>query len=468
MKKRFEVFISNKDVKWKRSDSILSLSKKKNPDIIVIPQKMYQKHLGFGGAFTDATVENYLLLDEKEKELFVKAYFSKDGLNYNLGRYPIHSTDFSSFSYDYLEEGPHDLKNININKDNNRIELVRRCEFEAKGLDIMMSVWSPFKWMKDNNSLYQGGHLLKEYYRPWANYLVDVLTILKDRGVNITMITSQNEVMAKQTWESCIYTPEEEGLFVNELYESLKEKNQEDIHILLMDHNRDLLPDRVVDTLKYCHAPIYGIAYHWYDHSEFDNLTKTHELYPEFHLLMSECCVELLIDKNPIGNLSHAERYACEIIKDLNNYSEGYIDWNLLLNEIGGPNHVGNYCESPIMMDRKTRKITLLPSYYYIGHFSKFISPGSVRIETQNSSVIPIVSYLTPDNKVVTVILNQSDEELRKTICILNKTFDFEMPPHSIITVVGYGYEFMMKSEPLIHYDSSMDTKVCDCFNFDD
>lgn len=426
---------SNVKNKWSNNKEIIKEIHDGSYEIFVDKKIKFQKMKGFGGAFTDATVENFNLLNEDNQKAFVKAYFSKDGLNYHLGRYPIHSTDFSSFSYDYLD-GTKDLKNINIDKDNNKIALVRRCHKQAKDLELMMSVWSPFSWMKDNKSLYQGGQLLYDFYKPWANYLSDVASLLRDRGVNITMITSQNEPEAKQTWESCIYTAKEEARFVNELSFALNKNNLDNIGIYLVDHNRDLLPKRVIETMKYLKVPVEGIAYHWYDHTYFENLSKTHEIYPDLHILLSECCVELLIDKNPIGDLNHAERYAYEMINDFNNYSEGWIDWNLLLNDIGGPNHVGNYCESPIMVNRDTKELMILPSYYYIGHFSKYVLPGSYRIHTINNTSLDVVSFLTPSNHVVVVILNKTDDDITTKIRINDKCYQLSSSNHSIITLI--------------------------------
>ena len=432
----FKVIISNNKDKWKEENSLLSDFKGGSFDITINSKKTYQTLQGFGGAFTDATVENFLLLNKEEQDNFINLYFSKDGLGYNLGRYPIHSTDFSSYSYDYLKDNSTDINNIDITKDKDKIELVKRCQIASGGLEIMMSVWSPFAWMKDNNSLYHGGHLKLEYFDTWSSYLARVVKILKDNEINITMITSQNEPQAVQTWESCIYSAEDEGVFVNKLSNYLKDNGVGNTKIYLVDHNRDLLSDRVVEIMKYCTVPVCGVAYHWYDHSYFENLTKMHDVYPNLHLLMSECCVELLVDKDPIGSLKHAEQYAYEMINDLNNYSEGYIDWNLLLNEQGGPNHVGNFCESPIMFNRKTKELLVLPTYYYIGHFSKYVHKGAHRLETTNNSELFVASFMNEDDSIICVVLNKSDEQKTINLRIDDVCKTLMVPSHSIITII--------------------------------
>ena len=423
---------------WVKEEIELNPLSNVKAEIIVNKNKRYQKILGFGGAFTDATIENYNLLDSKQKKAFLDGYFSKEGLNYNLGRYPMQSTDFSSYSYNYLAKDSRDLNTLSLDADKDKIALIKECEkVREDKLTLMLSTWSPLEWMKTNNSLYQGGHLKKEYYDDWAKYLAKVAYLLKKEDINIKMITSQNEVEAKQTWESCLFTPEEEGTFVNYLYKYLKEYKVDDVNIMLLDHNRDLIPERISKTMKYVTSPIYGVAYHWYDHSCFSNLTKFHEQYPDFHILMSECCVELLVDKNPIGDISHAEKYAYEMIQDLNNYSEGYIDWNLMLNEIGGPNHVGNYCESPIMFNRNTKELMFLPSYYYIGHFSKYLDNESVRIDTVClKEGVSAVSFVNKENKTTLIILNKENKNQLVNIELNNEMYAFDVPAHTIINLV--------------------------------
>ena len=125
--------------------------------------------------------------------------------------------------------------------------------------------------------------------------------------------------------------------------------------------------------------------------------------------------------------------YAHEMINDLNNYSEGYIDWNMILDEKGGPNHVGNYCEAPIMIINN--EIRYLPSYYYIGHFSKFIKRGDTRIfSSSNNKDIEIVSYRRGNN-IISIILNKSDNDYNLAIDVCGRKIEFLFTNHSICTL---------------------------------
>ena len=167
-----------------------------------------------------------------------------------------------------------------------------------------------------------------------------------------------------------------------------------------------------------------------------------HDLYPNHHILFTEGCVEYTkIAENSSGNNSdlwkNAEWYARNIIKDSNNYSEGFIDWNLLLNEKGGPNHVGNFCESPIMYDRLKKEIIYNPSYYFIGHFSRYIRSGAKRIDikiTEQNGVYT-TAYRNPNNEIVIIILNQGHIK-NESIHVKNNVINLSLPPRSISTLI--------------------------------
>ena len=432
-----KVYISNEFVKWKEED-IANLSPKdylRDILITIDEDQTFQKHLGFGGAFTDATVINYLKLNNVQQQEVIESLFGSTGLKYNLGRYPIHSTDFSPESYFYIEKNDTTLSTFSIQKDEKRLGFTRKCLQKANDLIMFAAPWTPVPFMKTNNNPYRGGHLKKEFYQSWADYLVKALKAYKDNGVRVDVISTQNEPLATQVWESCRYTPKQEGVFVSEYLIPTLRKNGLDTKIAIWDHNRDVIYKRIEETLKFIDTTdVFAIAYHWYDHSDFKELSRVHELCPNAHLLLTECCVELGVYKDGIGQLKHAEIYAHEIINDFNNYSEGYIDWNMILDERGGPNHVGNYCEAPIMVEGDN--IRYLPSYFYIGHFSRFISRGDVRIFSAISNDnVEVVSYKTMSS-VVSVLLNRSNDDYNLVIDFKDRLIKLVIKKHSIMTIV--------------------------------
>lgn len=439
------------DLRFAKTDK-LSFSEKRQPkeneiSVFVNPNKTFQTFLGIGGAITDASAEVFAKLSTaKQRELLTAYYSKKDGIGYTLARTNIHSCDFSSGSYTYITEGDKELKSFNIDHDRQfRIPLIKQAMAMAGGkLTIFASPWSPPAFMKSNNDMLHGGTLLREYYQPWANYFVKFINAYQKEGIPIWGVTIQNEPMATQTWESCIFTAEEERDFLKlNLGKTLANAGLGDKKIIVWDHNRDLITQRVdtiladPDAAKY----VWGIGYHWYEswsggQQMWQNVGVVHETYPDKNLLFTEGTVDSF---NPakLQVWSNGEKYGESMIKDFNNGTVGWTDWNILLDEIGGPNHVGNYCFAPVHADTRTGELTYLPSYYYIGHFSKFINKGAKRINSVSSrSQLMTTSFLNPDGKVVTIVMNESDKPVKYNLSIGTQAAEANIPAHAIQTLV--------------------------------
>ncbi|MBL0100715.1 MAG: glycoside hydrolase family 30 protein, partial [Saprospiraceae bacterium] len=153
-------------------------------------------------------------------------------------------------------------------------------------------------------------------------------------------------------------------------------------------------------------------------------------------LMFTEGCVESF-DAGKYQYWANGERYGRSIIHDFNNGTVGWTDWNILLDETGGPNHVGNFCFAPIHADSKSDKLIFTPSYYYIGHFSKFIRPGAKRIISAPSrSQLLTTSFVNTDGKIVVVVMNQSDIKISYNLCIGTKAAEISILPHAIQTLI--------------------------------
>ena len=208
---------------------------------------------------------------------------------------------------------------------------------------IMASPWSPPAWMKTTGEMNFGGKLKSEYRDTWADYYCKFIENYEKENVPIWGLSIQNEPEAKQTWDSCIYTAEEERDFIkNHLGPSLKKHNLLDRKIIIWDHNRDVMVERARTVLSDPGAAkyVWGTGFHWYCGDHFDNVQKVHDEFPDKQLIFTEGCQE---GGPHIGSWNLGERYATSIINDLNRWTVAWIDWNLILNEQGGPNHVGNY-----------------------------------------------------------------------------------------------------------------------------
>lgn len=416
-------------------------------DVLVDPGKQFQSVLGIGAALTDAAAETFYKLSDENQQRFLEAYYDiENGIGYSLGRTIIHSCDFSSGSYTYIEEGDAELKTFTIDHDRQfRLPFTKKAIAAAGGeLTMYASPWSPPAFMKTNNNMLQGGKLKPEYFQSWANYYVKFFEAYEAEGIPIWGLTVQNEPMAVQRWESCIYTAEEERDFVkNYLGPTLEKAGMGDKNIIIWDHNRDLMFQRANVVLNDPEAAkyIWGTGFHWYEDWKdgipmFDNVQNVNEVFPDKNLIFTEGCNEGY-DIEKIDEVRLAERYGRSMINDFNNGVVAWTDWNILLDETGGPNHVGNLCFAPVHGDTKTGELTFTNSYYYIGHFSKFVRPGAKRISSVSSSNTLIsTGFINEDGSIIVVAMNQGEKPMDYSITLNAKTALVKIPAHSIQTVV--------------------------------
>ncbi len=416
--------------------------------VFVNPLKEFQDFIGIGGALTDASAEVFAKLPESKQKELLEAYYDKEkGIGYTLARTNIHSCDFSSGMYTYVKEGDKELKTFSVAHDKQfRIPFIKKVIEAADGkLKLYASPWSPPAFMKSNNNMLKGGKLLPDYFESWAMYFTKFIKEYESLGIPIWAITVQNEPMATQRWESCIFTAEEERDFLkNYLGPLMKKEGLGDKKIIVWDHNRDLINHRVSTIMEDPDAAKYawGIGFHWYEpwsggDMMFENVGVVHESYPDKHLLFTEGCAETF-KSDRIQAWDNGEKYGRSMINDFNTGTEGWTDWNVLLDEMGGPNHAENFCFAPIHADLTAGELIYTPSYYYIGHFSKFIHPGAKRISTVPSrSQLLTTSFKNTDGTTATVVMNQTDLKITYKMYIgSDAAVKLEIPPHAIQTLV--------------------------------
>jgi glucosylceramidase len=416
--------------------------------VFVDPSKTFQTYFGIGGAITDASAETFYKLPKDKQQEIVKAYFDKQtGIGYNVVRTNINSCDFSSDMYTYVTDSTDkELKTFNIDHDKKfKLPFIKEAMAAAGGkLNLFASPWSPPSFMKTNGEMLYGGKLKPEFYDAWALYYTKFIKAYEKEGVPVWGVSIQNEPMATQRWESCIYTGEEERDFLKKhLGPTMEKEGLKEKKIIGWDHNRDLLFQRAStllddpDAAKY----LWGIGFHWYEpwsggEPMFDNVKLVNQSYPNTNLFFTEGCKEAFaLDKT--GNWQLGEKYGVNMINDFNNGMVGFTDWNILLDETGGPNHVQNFCFAPIHGNTKTGEVIYTNEYYYIGHFSKFIQPGAKRIISSASrSQLLTTAFLNPDGKVAVVVMNQSNKKTPYFLWIKGKAAELTALPHSISTLV--------------------------------
>ncbi len=415
--------------------------------VFVDPARTYQTFLGVGAALTDASAETYAKLSKEKQQEFMQAYFDNSkGIGYTLARTNIHSCDFSSGSYTYVTEGDKELTSFSIEHDKQfRIPFIKEAIKAAGGaLTLYASPWSPPAFMKDNNNMLRGGKLKPEFYQSWANYYVKFIKAYEAEGIPVWGLTVQNEPMATQRWESCIYTAEEERDFLkNFLGPTLHKEGMADKKVIVWDHNRDLLYQRAQtyfndpEMSKYA----WGIGFHWYEDwsggkQMFSNVAMVNKAFPDKNILFTEGCAESF-DSTRYNHWGLGEEYGRSMINDFNNGAVGWTDWNILLDETGGPNHVQNFCFAPVHADTRSGELIYTNAFYYIGHFSKFIKPGAKHIISSPSrSQLLSTSFVNADGSLVVVVMNESDKEATFYLWIDGKAAETKALPHSINTYV--------------------------------
>lgn len=385
--------------------------------INLYPELTYEVFEGFGGAVTEASGYVYSLMNENQKKQLIETYFSEDEMNYRLVRVHMDSCDFCLNTYEAMSDSQDsEFKSFSFERTEKYIMPLLEDIKKVTGdrLNLMLTPWSPPAFMKTNGGRRKGGRLKPEYRKMWAEYICRYIREFKDRGYHIQRISIQNEPNAVQTWDSCLFSAEEEKVFLRDyMYPAMKEHGYDDIEIFIWDHNKERVFERVRDVIDDSTSHmVTGAAFHWYSGDHFEALELVRKHYPNMKMILSESCLEYrLFDEksidDTIGKLGH------EIIGDLNHGICAFYDWNLLLDEKGGPNYVGNYCHAPFLYNTETKELIpqkIQKQYYY---FSHNIVPGSVRIAaTKYTEQIDVTAYLTPENKIAVILLNKSDNPL--------------------------------------------------------
>ena len=418
-----------------------------DPCVFIDPSETFQTMIGIGGAITDASAETFFKLPKEKQQQFLKAYYDpKEGIGYSLLRTNMNSCDFSSGSYTYVAENDRELKTFSLAQDEKfKIPMIKQAITAAGGkLPLYVSPWSPPAWMKDNNNMLQGGKLKPEFRQSWANYYVKFIKGLESRGIPVWGLTVQNEPMAVQKWESCIFTAEEERDFIKQyLGPTLHKAGLGSKKLIAWDHNRDLIYQRATTILNDPEAAkfVWGIGFHWYEtwtgsDMQFGNVRLVKEAFPNKNLLFTEGCVEKF-SMDRVHDWALGEKYGRSIINDFNAGTAGWTDWNILLDENGGPNHVGNFCFAPIHADTKKGELIFTNEYYYLGHFSKYIRPGAKRIAcSSNRDVLLSTAFINPDGTIAVVVMNPSDKEVDFRLWMKGEGASAKSLPRSISTYV--------------------------------
>lgn len=439
--------------------------------ITLIPEKEFQTITGFGGSFTESSA--YLLnkLGPENRDKVLEAYFGESGARYSLTRTHMNSSDFSLSNYSYAPvEGDTLLQNFSIDEDREDIiPMIKDAMAKSgDGFKIITSPWTAPPWMKDNNS-YVGGKLLPEYYDTWALFFSKYVDAYRAEGIDIWGFTVENEPLGNgNNWESMHFSPDEMTKFVQyHLGPQLESDGKGDIKILGYDQNREHLKEWVDEMYKNDSTSKYydGTAIHWYasTYEVFpDELQYAHEKAPDKHLIQSEACVDAEIpkwqdddwywskeatdwgwdwapeeDKKFHPKYVPVYRYARDIIGCMNNWVDGWVDWNMILDKQGGPNWFKNWCVAPVIVDPESDEVYFTPLYYTMSHFSRYIRPGAKRIAFENTNEsLQVTAAKNPDGSIAVVVFNPTEERKNYTMALKNDQAIISIDSKAIQTII--------------------------------
>ena len=258
--------------------------------------------------------------------------------------------------------------------------------------------------MKDNGRRIDGGKLKKEYYGIYAEYLARFIEAYSEEGIEIFAVTLQNEPKARQTWESCFYTAREEADFAKTLKKVFAERGIT-AKILCWDHNKERLFERADTVYSLCGDIVDGAGFHWYSGEHFGAIAAVKAKYPEKLALATEFCVSSGIDEVNTG-------YAEEILGDLSNGADGIVEWNLILDDEGGPFHNRKSgCAAPLRYDRSENRVKKSGIYNKIYAFSHFIEKGAKSLYTSSfDEKIKTCAVKNPNGDIILTVLNSGGQ----------------------------------------------------------
>lgn len=422
---------------------------------------------------SDFSVEGKYSLAEEEGDVDMKSF--------SLDR---DKEGFSKEKYPFVQDEHYDL--YHLMKDVQAIKLAQ----DDQTYRIVANTWTAPAWMKDNKMYYQrdeqarrGGALLPEYREAYAKYLIKYLEAWQEEGLNIWALTPVNEPMGNDGgWESMDFPPAVEADFIaNYLGPQLDENGFGDVKILGFDQNTFEMGPYTEAIYGDATARKYttGMALHWYGSTTScfpEILDSIHALYPEKTLLHTEGCIDNLgCDPWPGVSdyagfkesgwfkndafwwnncatdwaystpfwpewhpaYSGVQRYASYIIDGMNHWMTGYIDWNIVLDSIGGPNHVNNFAAAQVMIDYEHNDIYFTPYYYALKQISRSMRPGDVVVSTSTPAAdnLHICAVKKADGTIAVNILNTKKAEEPFTLRIGDYLAEVTAPANSLLTL---------------------------------
>lgn len=456
------------------------------------PSYTYQEFEGYGCAMTESACYLLSKLSPETRQQALACWFGPGGIDARFIRIHMDSCDYSLDEYQAVPDPIADpeLNTFSISRDRKYILPIVREAMVMAGhhLSVLLSPWSPPAVWKTPPLIVQndaavyggkaeaaeeakpsrcfGGSLKPEFYSSWAKYLVKYIQAYLDEGINVTMLSVQNEASAATSWDSCVWTGEQEKIFLRDhLYPAMKAAGLlEKVGIYIWDHNKERMVEHIDDMMNQeTLSMVVGFAYHWYSGDHFEALSMLHEKYPEKVLMHSESCglhipgkvmpfelspeklaelpedhpAKQALQRHPNEvDYEDAVNYAHDILGDMNHGMQRWIDWNLMVDRTGGPRHVPGGFAAPLVYEENGTFVRT-PSYEYIKLIASVLRPGSVRI---GSSVygrdVNAAAVKNPDGSIGVVVLNHTEKEITVNLRMNGTLTEAAIPGESLSAVV--------------------------------
>ena len=402
---------------------------------------------------------------------------------------------FSTALYPGIADGTYDLLPMIMEA------LAIKKNQDDSTLRIVASAWTAPSWMKDieewyipgapeNNYQGTGGRLKKEYEETYSRYLLKYLDAYSEKGIEIWGITPVNEPHSNNgSWESMNFTPETQNDFIKRyLGPGLKGSEHSKVKLLIYDQNRDGL-EQWTDVIlgdPETAAYVYGTAVHWYESTQKvyeDAFERVNAKFPDHAIIHTEGCIDDLGKPAPAGigdpeNFTEenwfnndsfwwnpnatdwgytapwqgvikedhpiytpVHRYARNIIVSIDHWLSGWIDWNAVLDHNGGPNHVGNYCGAPVMINTETKEVYYTPVYYILAQLSKTIRPGDTAVTTRKNAegidpdALHACATINDQNLLTVQLLNTTKGEIQLSLQVKDQYAEMVAEANSLRTI---------------------------------
>ncbi len=430
---------SDQSVLFKKQESgLLPFNSSSEFTITISPNKTYQEIDGFGYSLTGGSAFHIKNLSSSTRSKLLNELFKWDNENIGVSylRISIGASDLDAapFSYNDLpaNEIDPDMVKFSINKDKDHlIPVLKEILTINPNIKILGSPWSPPTWMKTNKNS-KGGSLKPEYYDAYAKYFVKYIEAMAAEGITIDAITIQNEPLHPGNNPSLLMEAPDQAVFIKNHLGPAFETAGIKTKLIIYDHNADRT-DYPISILNDPDAKKYidGSAFHLYG-GKVDNISLVHAAHPDKNLYFTEQWVGVNSDFE--GNLTWHTREL--IIGATRNWCKTVLEWNLAADANLEPHTDGGCTECLGALTIEGNSITKNVAYYIIAHASKFVRPGSFRIESNYLEEFPNVAFKTPTGKIVVIVLNNTKVKKTFNINITNEGITTSLDPGAVGTFV--------------------------------